>query len=727
METKKICVYKKFGEGVALLDDEQKQNLAIFVDLFRKGHDEYEAYNAGYDDQFQLIQLSLLPNMAIVSKLIEHLNTHCFFAIGPKDQMTTWANTHICEFNKETQRIQLFAAEMQTARHANIASSADALFKDLSDEDLYRLGVPKSLLTRVRGYTDADLFDQDAEKLPSLVYEALSFILQGESLEDVMDAYGRTDDQQDEADEAAINVGDFRAIKTDADIQDMLNRPLAVWRVFLHPTQRKLVDGIFKGPVRVTGGAGTGKTVVAIHRAVHLRRLADWKPTDKLLFTTFSKNLAIDLREQIRSILKPSEFKAIEVTNIDSWVSSYFSRNIEKDGRSIIFSGSADEEKCWNSVFRDIEDDIPFADNQDFYKEEWNEVILPQNCRDLMAYMKADRRGRGVALTRSQRKNIWNVFNNMYVELELMKKIPMQTATLLVADHIMKHHPEGLYRAVVVDEVQDFGAEMLTLLRALTPDMRDGEDGRGDIPFREGDLFMVGDPRQGIYDKIANFKQCGIHIVGRSAKLRVNYRTTERIRRVAMSVAQYLPVDTTTGYKSHRYGEPVKYCVFEDVNQEVGFVINEIRRLVGMKAQVEDGNLKTGGLVDLVYKPSEICIVSRDNEDLMHWATNLDKNGLSSYRIHRTEADDGSNPGVRLSTMHRIKGLEFKVVFMVDVNHEKLPRRFNGNAEDKTSLQRHYRREAALFHVSASRAVDLLYITAVNNPSEFLEGLERVE
>ena len=279
-----------------------------------------------------------------------------------------------------------------------------------------------------------------------------------------------------------------------SDARAVQRLSLTQWRVFLHPSQRQLVDRRWHGAARITGGAGTGKTVVALHRAKRLVELADWSENDRLLFTTFTRNLAVDIEAQLRTIVSREHMKRITVLNIDAWLATFLRQH--GCAKSIVYPGKADSiyERAWRSAMIMKPADFDLSD--DFYRDEWEEIVLPLHCHSAKEYMFAPRTGRGVALTRMQRKAIWPVFEEMRMQLNLHDAMTVEDASEVAVELIQKTYPKGLFRAVICDEIQDFRPDTLKLLRALTPDISKND------PFKEGDLFLVGDAHQRIYPEL---------------------------------------------------------------------------------------------------------------------------------------------------------------------------------------------------------------------------------
>src|SRR5262249_50252734 len=147
--------------------------------------------------------------------------------------------------------------------------------------------------------------------------------------------------------------------------------PLEKWRVFLHPSQRKLVERDWNGPVRVLGGAGTGKTVAAMHRARWLVEHHANKPADRVLFTTFTSNLAADIRENLHAICDASQLQRIEVVNLDAWVTSFLKARGES--RRLIFVDDEKVQTFWAEAVNSYGSDLGLETK--FFQDEWEVVV----------------------------------------------------------------------------------------------------------------------------------------------------------------------------------------------------------------------------------------------------------------------------------------------------------------------------------------------------------------
>lgn len=697
---RKLAVSRPIFAQIDALKEEEKQAVSVFLNRFRMGGSVTLVPLKGASD-YQLA----LPAKGIGLILKALGNVYLTMWVGDEKDASLWADTHRCEINTRTRSVQIY--EVSTRAQEKKDAQKPSLFEALTDEQLLDIGLPEERLAIVRAVTEGSGLAAIQPQLPERVYEMLTWFLQGEKWEKIVEAYEEdVEDQkaQSRTEAGLLDSGHFRIVESEEELRNIMDKPLAQWRVFLHPSQRQLVDRRWHGAARITGGAGTGKTVVALHRAKRLVELADWSENDRLLFTTFTRNLAVDIEAQLRTIVSREHMKRITVLNIDAWLATFLRQH--GCAKSIVYPGKADSiyERAWRSAMIMKPADFDLSD--DFYRDEWEEIVLPLHCHSAKEYMFAPRTGRGVALTRMQRKVIWPVFEEMRMQLNLHDAMTVEDASEVAVELIQKTYPKGLFRAVICDEIQDFRPDTLKLLRALTPDISKND------PFKEGDLFLVGDAHQRIYAKAIAFSSCGIEIRGRSRKLRVNYRTTDEIRRIAERVYQGKTVDNMeggddekTGYASLRHGPAPIVHKADSAREECDWIIGEIKALL----QSDRG-----------YSESDICIAVRTNDQLSLYEGLLSSR-VKIRRLSRDSADDPELPGIRISTMHRIKGLEYKVVFVAGMNLGTFPLELKHEDErDNASLKQHRRAEEALYYVACSRAADVLFLSCGGTPSPFL-------
>ncbi len=623
--------------------------------------------------------------------------------IDKHDDAYDWARRHKINVNPETGTLQVFIAETAEwpsveAEQTEFELKLPGAFAELKDKQLLRLGVPEEQILLVRKLHNEVELDGIQHRLPQEAYEALYLYLAGSRYDEIINERELiAEDQIDATDyDAALQRlstrSHFVVVDDELELQKMLNAPLDQWRVFLHPMQRKLAEGHKNGAVRVLGGAGTGKTVVAMHRA---KWLAENLPGErKILFTTFTRNLALDIKENLNTICSAELMERIEVVNLDSWVSRFLrKRNYEYQ---IVYGN---DNEYWKQALDLAPDDLPLPEA--FYREEWERVIQPQSIETVEHYKRASRLGRGTRLNRAERVKIWAVFSEYRNLLSANRKKEVDDAYRDAAALIERDSSGLPYAAVIVDESQDMGTQAFRLIRCI-------------VPEGENDIFVVGDGHQRIYgrNKVV-LSQCGINVRGRSRKLRVNYRTTDEIRRWAVNLLEAHLIDDLDGgsdesraYKSLTHGESPRVEQFNTEQQQTEFV----RKL--LQGYQQEGR-----------KMEEICIVARTKRELEKLIPELNRVGINSFRLSSDTSDRLNEGSIRMGTMHRVKGLEFDEVVIISVNKGIIPLDLAVQTTgDKVERRRADLEERALLYVAITRAKKHAILCAYGEPSEYLQA-----
>lgn len=548
------------------------------------------------------------------------------------------------------------------------------LFGGLEDHELLSLGVPEEMLAEVRQLTSEPQLDSLQSRLPVEGYEGLFLVAAGDTVSEVLTAREtRVDRQVDTTDFAAAlatpeSQSRFVIVDDDEAMLAIMNAPLAQWRVFLHPTQHKLASGDRSGPVRVLGGAGTGKTVLAMHRA---KWLADNRTSDgkKVLFTTFTKNLASDIEQNLRTLCGPSTLAKLEVRNLDAWVHGFMrSRKLE---HRIVYDRKQDAAlQAWQAAMAVRDTTLELPDN--FYEQELEQVVLAQGITNRDQYRTARRTGRESVLSRAKRDAVWPVFEEYRGQLSSRKLKEVDDAYREVAELLLAEDKQAAeFSAIVIDETQDFGPQALRLLRAMTP-------------TGPNDLFFVGDGHQRIYSRHrAAMSKCGIDIRGRSRKLYLNYRTTDEIRRQAVAFLEGCEVDDlddghdeTRRYKSLSHG-PAPSVVSADGLEAAAF--NVVGFIKAFREDKGDGE-----------SPS-VCVIASSEKHREALSKQVQSAGLTCVTITAQANHSDGRDVVHFATMHRAKGLEFDAVVVV------APQSYFGEPEE-TGNQR------KLIYVALTRA-----------------------
>jgi superfamily I DNA/RNA helicase len=644
----------------------------------------YEKIKGWSDPNLRSVRIDLAYRGIVLKP--EKGNVYVLLWVDHHDEAYAWAAKRICKINPETGVMQVVLTEKavqevldkQPAKpvpptiEKNPPPAKAKVFATYSDADLLSLGVPETLLPLIRDVDDNAGVEQLEKILPRDAYEALFFLADGYTIDQVKKDLGiENKDGVDTNDfagavEVAGSKRQFVVITDASEMEKILAAPLSQWRVFLHPSQRRLVEKQVKGPIRVLGGAGTGKTVVAMHRAVWLaQRLVN--PGDKILFTTFTKNLAADISENLKSICSHNEWERIDVMNLDAWTIRFLAK------QEFPMTISYDDKKrddLWKNALMLLPQELDLP--KDFIRSEWDNVIQAYGIEDLPGYLQVSRIGRKRSLSRLERKQLWPVFEEYRASMT-ERGICEPADTFRTAAKLIRERKIAFpYRAVVVDEAQDFGNEAFRLLRTLVPD--------GD-----NDLFIVGDAHQRLYGQQVVLSRCGIDIKGRGHKLRINYRTTEEVKNWATRLLKGLSfdnldgeVDDGDGVRSLVHGEPPVIQDCASITAAAEAACAHIKHLLEVEKAA----------------PETICLVAKTHNELDTY-TKYVKNICSDvYRIEPEKADHGTIPGIRLATIHRVKGLEFDHVIICGKVDTQKPSLSNEGVL----------REKSLFYVAATRA-----------------------
>jgi superfamily I DNA/RNA helicase/mRNA-degrading endonuclease RelE of RelBE toxin-antitoxin system len=697
----KVAIASDFLSAFAKIPRKQQNKVMEFIDKFRENPTSsginYEKINKAKDKNLRSVRIDQTYRAIILSP--ESGNVFLLLWVDHHDDAYAWAYRRVCNIHPETGSLQVIDVDSTVAepQAETVPDKPTGLFADVRDRHLVSLGVPESLLSFVRSIeSDADL-DAKAPQLPEEAYDALVMLAAGYTIEQVDQELhaARVENVDPEDFASALDVADsqrrFYVVDDELELQAILSAPLEKWRVFLHPSQRKLVNRDWNGPVRVLGGAGTGKTVVALHRAKWLAENRCQDGRKRILFTTFTRNLAADIRSNLRKICSEETFSKIEVTNLDRWVSEL----LRKGGYGFEIDYGRQTQPLWEQAMTMAPTDLSLEPT--FYREEWEQIVQPQAISTVAEYFKAKRLGRGIRLNRKERKAIWSVFEEYRLLLDengLREPDDAMRDALQLLDQKQMTLP---YCSVLVDEAQDMGHQAFRLIRRIAE-----ADSKNDI-------FIVGDGHQRIYRHKVVLGQCGINIRGRGRKLRINYRTTEENRKWAVGILKGTQiddmdggVDDQKGYKSLIHGADPSLHHFKTATEESKHIISIL------KESDED-------------QLSSICIVARTNRLLEQYKADLVGAGIKAHMIHRNEAEKRTSPGVRLATMHRIKGLEFDTVIIAAVNEKIIPLDAAVlNTDDPVVRKESENRERALLYVAATRAKKQVVVCSYGKRSRFL-------
>ena len=685
-------------EKLFLLPKKVQKKVVEFQDKFKKnphghainlepiaGFKDGNMRTARIGDDYRAI-IGLLPN-----------DDYCLLYVDHHDEAMQWARNKRFERNKMTGTIQVVPI-LTTAEPASTVSATETSqplpFAAYSDEQLLKIGVPENLLALVRGIRDLEDLDKNEDNLPADVFEHLFDLLDEKNIDQIIAEIEEGRNASDDA-QNANNKSHFIEITGENELEKYLDGDFEKWQIFLHPTQRVLVESDYKGSVKVAGGGGTGKTVAALHR---LKRLSEGAPRKSILYTTYTKALIRNVRQKIRNLHVNED--ACVIDNIDGLLSEVASKyGIKPKGWNVLDYIKVDYGKTKNQeIWEDIVDNNLTAFDADFLYQEYLDVIAYNNITDLKAYLRQPRRGRSKALSVKQRMEIWKLVEMYVAEKKEQHYFDRSELFNITANYLNDNgiHP---FAHIIADEIQDFSNPELRFLRALTPE-------------GPNDLFMVGDPYQRIYNnRQINFSSVGINVRGkRSRRLKVNYRTTEEIKRQAVSVVKGCAYDNfdgeaekLDGYVSLMHGPQPEYYVYPSPQEEQNAVLKFIK-------ECHEGGIS--------YK--DIAIANPRRDGLRDFQSSLHISGMPYKNLENS--DNGDVDGIVLSTMHNMKGLEFKVVIITGINHNSFPSKpYNWNGMDKREQTNHMMNQRSLMYVAITRAMQKVLITGVGEKSELLK------
>ena len=647
--------------------------------------------------QFHKLDRAKDPNFASIRvsrdiRLIVH-NTKsslllCY--VGHHEDAYQWAQRRKLEIHPKTGAAQLVEIR-EIVQEIVIPKSIEVeltnknglpLFANFSDEELLSYGVPDEWLEDVKNAREDNLL-MLVDHLPGEAAEALLELATGGKPK-IITPDGATIDPFDHPDA----LRRFRVMNNMDDLKLALDYPWEKWTIFLHPDQQGIVEYDFNGPARVSGSAGTGKTVVALHRAVFL---AKQNPDTRVLLITFTEALANALRTKLRRLIsnQPRIGDQLEVNAMNLLGLRLFEKNFQKpqivsqeDLRKLIQEASQNESGHSFSI--------------NFLVNEWEQVFDAWQLNSWKDYQEVPRLGRKTRLPEAQRQHIWNIFEQVRSFLKTQGKITYaELYGRLTAHYDGQPSP---YDFIIVDESQDLSVPQLRFLASLAKD-------------QPNSLFFAGDLGQRIFQQPFSWKTLGVDIRGRSRTLRINYRTSHQIRiqadrllgREVSDVDGIIEKrgDTISVFNGPKPGIEI----FESQEEEINAVSQ------WLTSQIMEG-----------MEPQEIGVFVRSIKEIGRGQIAIGAAGLSFKLLD--EKTDAETQFISLSTMHLAKGLEFRAVVVMACDDEVIPMNERiENVTDVSDLEEVYNTERHLLYVACTRARDKLFVTGVEPASEFLDDL----
>jgi superfamily I DNA/RNA helicase/mRNA-degrading endonuclease RelE of RelBE toxin-antitoxin system len=572
------------------------------------------------------------------------------------------------------------------------------LFIGYRDQDLLELGVPQDVLPHIRALEDANELPLVERLLSVEVYDRLVAIAL-----DIIERPVVPDVELRKSLELYQGGDDLYRFVDSEEFKRALAGSLEDWMLFLAPHQRVLINRSYNGPARIKGVAGSGKTVVAIHRARHLARKARAQ-NGKVLFLTYGSRLPCVIEHLLRHLAGAGapELSAVECATVHQWCRRFLAAH----GRTPAVDDSGDAYRnAIGCAKAEVARRFPalrlWFRPDSFFEDEIKYAIKGRAIATLDEYLALERSGRGTPLRAAERRAVYAVYEAYQRALQaqgLWDFDDFIVESLRLVESGVK--PEG-YLAAVVDEIQDLSEAVIRLIRAIIPPLPD-------------DLFLVGDGLQRIYPGGYALGRLGINVIGRGAVLRRNYRNTQEIMRAAHAMMHSMRVDDLEDTEeevvepeySVRHGElPVLRC-FGTPDEEMDWVVS----------QITDLKARNG------YQERDFAILYRWRKPYMELVGKWLSPRMQLVEIQR-DASSYFGPGIKHTSFHSAKGLEFKVVFVVGVADGQFVPRDDWSLEGE-ALEDYITRERRLLYVAMTRARDLLFLTCSRGqPSRFLSDI----
>ncbi len=599
-----------------------------------------------------------------------------------------------------------------------------------TSDQLRELGVADQLIDLALAVTTDEELDRLVSGAPLLSKDVLYGLAAGMSLDSVLEEVTRPVKLPTEPDLTDISTAVSRTnvSSVDDDVQAALAEgSFRTWKLYLHPTQDNIARRDYTGPVRVSGGPGTGKTVVALHHVKHLaEQLTDGGV--QILLTTFTANLAADLRLRLTSLISDQKLLArVDVLHIDQLAARVIGENTDQRNRRKRISDQAATTEM-RQLLGELDEQRWEAD---FLLDEWEQVILGQALRSRSDYFSARRGGRGRALTRPERSQVWKLIEQFAARLDKLgvetwgqaaeRAARFEIERAATAERYQPSPPTiddssgsrpapYRYKHVVVDEAQDLRAAHWKMLRAM-------------VQPGPNDLFIAGDTHQRIYDHQVSLGALGINIRGRSRRLTLSYRTTREILEHALRIAEGDKtvyddlddgVDNLSGYRSVLNGPTPTFTGYQNWPDELAGVGTLLRGWRDELSNENDDGLRQD-------PAGHVAVAVADNEQLTQVIEYLETHGGLTCAELTKDGPRGDGE-IHVGTMHRFKGLEYQRLAIVGMRNGAIPRPYieRYRRSDPQRYEHEQRKARSLLFVAATRARDVLAISWHGTPSPLL-------
>ena len=698
----KFCIADSFTKALSKLNTQEQS--AAKITIFDMQQDlanpslKLHRIDTSKDQNFWSIRSNLDIRIIIhktkSSFLVAYVDHHDdAYKWAERRRIETHSRTGAAQIVEVRERVEEIALPVYISPEPEMRQVADVqrerflspLFLQLTADDLLGVGVPSDWIDDVRNVCEDNFFDL-ADHIPEEAVEALlNYVTTGvlktpEKILGQVDPFAHPDAQRR-----------FRVMENIDELTQALEYPWDKWAIFLHPAQRHSVHQKFSGPARVSGSAGTGKTVVALHRVAHIIKN---ELDAKILLTTFSNPLANALKSKLQMLTGNN-------TDLNSKVTILSFEDVAHELFTLTegFLPKVAKRQNIEAALKNAVSELGIDGFSDrFFMSEWLHVVDAWQLNSLSDYSNVSRLGRKSRLGSKQREKIWPVFVRARELLEA-KGIDSWPRIFGKVTEYYKNRDHRPFTHIVVDEAQDLGVPELRMLAVIAD-------------HRSGALFFAGDLGQRIFQEPFSWKALGIDIRGRSTTLKVNYRTSHQIRE---AVDKLLPasVRDVDGVEEDRLGT---ISIFNGPKPKIEIFADSI-------AEIEKVGLYISEAIDEGIPADEIGIFVRSKDELQRARSTVQRAGQKALEF--SDKIEDRTGCISIGTMHLAKGLEFKIVIVMACDDEILPDQDRiETVADEIELNEVYETERYLFYVACTRAREKLLITGVTPASEFFEYIE---
>lgn len=620
--------------------------------------------------------------------LFEADNGYVLSHVGHHQAAYEWAERNYCERNPVTNQLQLVEIpETSTEAHGNrvetvgmsVPNQTSKIFDSHSDAYLCSLGVPSNWLPFLRKLESVEEVLEQCDKLPDDVYERLVELAEGKRVPPPVATPRASEDTTTMQKETEDRRSGLFWPSDKSLIEATLKWPFDQWIAFLHPAQSALVEAKYLGPTKISGSAGTGKTVVAMHRA---RVLAE--RGHRVLLTTYNRILSKNIFRNLQKMCDQDTLKRISVTTIQREtinIVQYIDPNVK-----LITDEHVDE------IIREKCNSLGLRNEFLFVKSEWHSVLRAQGLETWEEYQKASRTGRSRALRIDDRKRLWKVFESTLEELRHRQVLDRSGMAVRARSLLNSRKCSSPYTGIIVDEVQDLRSPELRFLLTLAGEYR-------------SNLMLLGDTRQRIYPGGFSLSALGIETRGRSHVLRLSYRTTRQIRQFSERLIDD-ELDDMNGSREQRVA--TRSVTSGPDPQRIPFATWE-SELEGAIKKISAWRRES----------EEIGILTRTNSAASQVCEALARRDIP--HVNLKDQQDSEVRRISVGTMHTAKGLEFRFVIVVNCSEGALPSPgLMRQATSQIEATEFERRERRLLYVAMTRARDELVVSWHGRPSRLL-------